>query len=91
VFTSYLGFAQIATVAEDIVEPRRNLPLSMIGSVGLVGVLYVITLLIAGSTFVPETIGAMGETAMMGETAIVEVARVCLGLPLYVATARRAI
>ncbi|MFC7211413.1 APC family permease [Natronoarchaeum sp. GCM10025321] len=73
VFTSYLGFAQIATVAEDIVEPRRNLPLSMIGSVVLVGVLYVITLLIAGSTFVPETIGAMGETA------IVEVARVYLG------------
>jgi len=75
VFTSYLGFAQIATVAEDIVDPDRNLPLSMIGSVVLVGVLYVVTLLIAGSTFAPDVIGPMGETA------IVEVARAYLGVP----------
>ncbi|WP_324756265.1 APC family permease [Haloarcula sp. GH36] len=75
VFTSYLGFAQIATVAEDIVDPDRNLPLSMLGSVILVGVLYVITLLIAGSTFEPSVIGSMGETA------IVEVAREYLGFP----------
>ncbi len=73
VFTSYLGFAQIATIAEDIAEPDRNLPLAMVGSVVLVGVLYVVTLLIAGSTFEPDTIGPMGETA------IVEVARVYLG------------
>lgn len=75
VFTSYLGFAQIATVAEDIVEPDRNLPLSMIGSVALVGVFYVVTLLIAGYTFEPSVIGEMRETA------IVEVARVYLGKP----------
>jgi len=74
VFTSYLGFAQIATVAEDIVEPDRNLPLSMIGSVLLVGVFYVVTLLIAGYTFAPGVIGPMGETA------IVEVAREYLGI-----------
>jgi amino acid transporter len=73
VFTFYLGFAQIATVAEDIVEPDRNLPLSMVGSVVLVGVFYVVTLLIAGYTFEPATIGEMGETA------IVEVARAYLG------------
>ncbi len=73
VFTSYLGFAQIATVAEDIVEPDRNLPLSMVGSVVLVGVFYVVTLLIAGYTFEPDTIGAMGETA------IVNVAEAYLG------------
>mgnify|MGYP000521168769 CR=1 FL=1 len=73
VFTSFLGFAQIATVAEDIVEPDRNLPLSMVGSVLLVGVLYIVTLLIAGSTFEPSVIGPMGETA------IVEVAREYLG------------
>jgi len=74
VFTSFLGFAQIATVAEDIVDPDRNLPLSMVGSVLLVGVLYVVTLLIAGSTFEPSVIEEMGETA------IVEVAREYLGV-----------
>jgi amino acid transporter len=75
VFTSFLGFAQIATVAEDIVEPDRNLPFSMVGSVVLVGILYVITLLIAGSTFEPDVIRQMGETA------IVELAREYLGFP----------
>ena len=75
VFTSYLGFAQIATVAEDIVNPDRNLPLSMVGSVVLVGVLYIVTLLIAGSTFEPSVIGPMGETA------IVEIAREYFGFP----------
>jgi APA family basic amino acid/polyamine antiporter len=73
VFTSYLGFAQIATVGEDIVEPDRNLPLSMVGSVLLVGFLYVVTVFIAGSTFDPSVIGPMGETA------IVEIAREYLG------------
>ena len=73
VFTSYLGFAQIATVAEDIVEPDRNLPLSMLGSVVLVGVFYVVTLLITGYTF------PTGELLEMGETAIVELAREYLG------------
>jgi len=74
VFTSYLGFAQIATVAEDIVDPDRNLPLSMVGSVVLVGVFYIVTLLIAGYTFEPDTI------APMGETAIVNVAQEYLGV-----------
>ncbi len=73
VFTSYLGFAQIATVAEDIVEPDRNLPLSMVGSVIVVGVFYIVTMVIAGYTFEPDVIGSMGETA------IVEVAREYLG------------
>ncbi|SFB81863.1 amino acid/polyamine/organocation transporter, APC superfamily [Halobiforma haloterrestris] len=73
VFTSYLGFAQIATVAEDVVEPDRTLPRSMVGSVLLVGILYVVTILIAASTFDPGTIAGMGETA------IVEVARAYLG------------
>lgn len=74
VFTSYLGFAQIATVAEDIVNPDRNLPLSMVGSVVLVGVFYVVTLLITGYTFPSE------ELLEMGETAIVDVAEEYLGL-----------
>lgn len=73
VFTSYLGFAQIATIAEDIVDPGRNLPISMIGSVLLVAVFYVVTIFIAASTFDVSTMEELGETA------IVEVAREYLG------------
>ncbi|GAA0299605.1 APC family permease [Halarchaeum salinum] len=73
VFTSYLGFAQVATVAGDIKKPGRNLPLAMVGSVLIVGVLYVATIFVATS--------AMGYEALRqaGETAIVNVANQFLG------------
>ncbi len=73
VFTSYLGFAQIATVAGEVKRPERNLPLAMVGSVVLVGLLYVCTIFISTS--------AMGSQALseLGETAIVEVAKTFFG------------
>jgi amino acid transporter len=75
VFTSYLGFAQIATVAGEVKNPSRNLPLSMVGSVVVVGVMYVVTVFVATS--------AVGNDALrgLGETAVVEVARQLLGAP----------
>ncbi|WP_424019045.1 APC family permease [Halorientalis pallida] len=75
VFTSYLGFAQVATVAGDIKDPGRNLPLAMVGSVLIVGVLYVVTIFVATSAFGSERLSTFGETAM------VEVARSFLGGP----------
>jgi amino acid transporter len=79
VFTSYLGFAQVATVAGEIKEPSRNLPLAMIGSVVVVTVFYVVTIFVATSAFGADRLGTFGETAM------VEVAREFLGLPGAVA------
>ncbi|QLG49057.1 APC family permease [Natrinema halophilum] len=73
VFTSYLGFAQVATVAGEMKDPGRNLPLSMVGSVLVVGVLYVVTILVATSAFSSEDLSTFGETAM------VEVGRHYLG------------
>ncbi|WP_280536054.1 APC family permease [Halopenitus sp. POP-27] len=75
VFTSYLGFAQVATVAGDITNPSRNLPLAMVGSVLVVGVFYVVTIFVATSAFGSVRLGEFGETAM------VEVARAFVGLP----------
>jgi amino acid transporter len=74
VFTSYLGFAQVATVAGDLKNPGRNLPLAMVGSVIVVGILYVATIFVATSAF------GSGTLAGFGETAIVEVARAFGGL-----------
>jgi amino acid transporter len=73
VFTSYLGFAQVATVAGDIKEPGRNLPLAMVGSVIVVTVFYIVTIFVATSAFGASALGKFGETAM------VEVAREYLG------------
>jgi APA family basic amino acid/polyamine antiporter len=79
VFTSYLGFAQVATVAGEIKRPGRNLPLAMVGSVLIVTVFYVVTIFVATSAFGADRLGQFGETAM------VEVARDFLGLPGAVA------
>ena len=65
VFTSYLGFVQIATVAGEVKNPGRNLPLSMIGSVLLVGVLYVLTIFIGTSLLGSERLAGLGETAVV--------------------------
>ncbi|WP_276259079.1 APC family permease [Haloglomus litoreum] len=73
VFTSYLGFAQVATVAGDIKQPGRNLPLAMVGSVLIVAVLYVATIFVATSAF------GSARLETFGETAIVEVARNFVG------------
>ncbi|WP_135821953.1 APC family permease [Halostella litorea] len=74
VFTSYLGFAQVATVAGEMKRPSRNLPLAMIGSVLVVTALYVLTIFVATSTFTRDQLGSFGETAM------VEVGRELLGV-----------
>ena len=42
VFVSFLGYAKIATVAEELKNPGRNLPIALLGSVGLVTVVYAI-------------------------------------------------
>ena len=65
VFTSYLGFAQVATVAGDMKDPGRNLPLAMVGSVLIVTVLYVLTIFVATSVFDQAALEAAGETAMV--------------------------
>ncbi|MFC6614643.1 APC family permease [Halopenitus salinus] len=74
VFTSYLGFAQIATVAGEMKRPGRNLPLAMIGSVLVVTVMYVLTILVATNVFDRTQLGQLGETAM------VEIGRELLGV-----------
>ncbi len=75
VFTSYLGFAQVATVAGEMKQPGRNLPLAMIGSVLIVTLLYVLTIFVATDIFTQDRLLEAGETAM------VEVGRQLLGTP----------
>ena len=74
VFTSYLGFAQVATVGGEMKNPGRNLPLAMIGSVMIVAVMYVFTIFVATNIFDRQQLGEFGETAM------VEIGRELLGV-----------
>jgi amino acid transporter len=45
-FVAYCGFGEIASMAEEIREPGRNLPRALLGSVVTVSVLYCLVLLI---------------------------------------------
>jgi len=72
IFVSYLGFVQITSVAEEIKDPGRNLPIAIIGSVVIVTVIYALVLL-AVLAAVPN------EVVAGNDTAVVEVARMLIG------------
>lgn len=61
VFVSFLGFVKIAAVAEEIQDPGRNLPRALIGSVGIVTVLYVVILLVIAGMFPQTVIGEVRD------------------------------
>ena len=64
VFVSYLGFVQITSVAEEIKDPGRNLPLAVIGSVLIVTVVYALFLLVLLAA-VPNELVANNDTAVV--------------------------
>ena len=61
VFVSFLGFVKIAAVAEEIKDPARNLPRTLIGSVVAVTVLYVVIVLVIAGLFEQSTIGEVRD------------------------------
>jgi APA family basic amino acid/polyamine antiporter len=85
VFVSFLGFEIIATVAGEVKEPSRNIPLTMILSVVLVTILYVLVMLVStgvlpykelGNTLVPVSDVAVVYLGPIGVVAIVAAAAI---------------
>ncbi|WIV66387.1 amino acid permease [Natrialbaceae archaeon AArc-T1-2] len=75
VFVSFLGYAKIATVAEELKNPGRNLPLAVIGSVAIVTVIYAI--------LVGLMVGIVPWDILDDETPVSQVAeRTFAGLPV---------
>jgi len=72
IFVSYLGFVQITSVAEEIKDPGRNLPLAVLGSVVIVTVVYALFLVVLLAA-VPT------ELVANNETAVVDAARLLFG------------
>lgn len=59
VFISYLGIVKAASLAEEVHDPSRNLPLGILASVAVVTVLYVGTMLVVtGVLPIPEIAAA---------------------------------
>jgi amino acid transporter len=56
VFVSYAGVTQIVSVAEEIDNPERNIPLGMIGSLAFTTSLYVLMVIVMVGVEAPEVI-----------------------------------
>lgn len=72
VFVSFLGFAKITTVAEEIKNPGRNLPLAIIGSVAIVTVMYAIIMVVLMGVINWDVLGA-------SKTPVLDVAEIAFG------------
>ena len=83
VYVSYAGVTKIASVAEEIEDPSRNIPLGMLGSLFFTGGLYVLIVWVLVGVLPVNEAGSLGNIAIPGaEDAIVaEAGRILLGTP----------
>ncbi|WP_137283692.1 amino acid permease [Halorussus salinisoli] len=84
VFVSYAGVTKIASVAEEVENPGRNIPLGILGSLGFTTVLYVL--------IVAVVVGIVpGEELSGSLTPMADAAQVALAEPGVVAVVAAAI
>lgn len=83
VYVSYAGVTKIASVAEEIEKPSRNIPLGMLGSLFFTGALYVLIVWVLVGVLPVNEAGGLANIGIPGaEDAIVaEAGRLLLGTP----------
>ena len=94
VFISYGGLTKIASVAEEVKNPGRNIPLSMISALIVVSLIYVLAVFVTVGVVGPELINADGiptrtplsdsATLFMGEFGQIMLA--CAAILAFVST-----
>ena len=84
VFVSYAGVTKVASVAEEIENPGRNIPLGILGSLGFTTALYVLVVLVL--------VGVSHHLDLAGSvTPIADVAEMTLAQPGVIAVVTAAI
>jgi amino acid transporter/nucleotide-binding universal stress UspA family protein len=76
-FVTFMGFAEIAAVSEEIKNPDRNLPLAVVGSVVIVTVVYCLV------EFCVVGLLRYDDPRMAAETILMEMARMLMGRTGY--------
>ncbi len=71
-FVTFLGFAEIAAISEEIRNPARNLPLALVGSVIMVTIVY------CAVVFCILGLRKYSDPNMANETVLMDLARVLL-------------
>jgi amino acid transporter/nucleotide-binding universal stress UspA family protein len=72
-FVTFMGFAEIAAVSEEIKNPDRNLPLAVVGSVVIVTIVY------CAVEFCVVGIMRYDDPGMATETVLMDMARILMG------------
>ncbi len=73
IFFAYVGFDAVSTAAEETKNPQRNVPIGLIGSLGICTVFYLLVAAGAIGTLGSQPIsGAAGEVIHPGTTAFAE-------------------
>lgn len=57
-FYAFIGFEDLVNVAEEVKEPRRNLPLAILVAVCFTGLIYILVAWVATAVLAPETLAA---------------------------------
>jgi amino acid transporter len=79
VFVSYAGVTKVASVAEEVEDPGRNIPLGILGSLAFTTVLYVVIVTVLVGVTDPGTVAgsltpvAVAAEATLGEAGVVVV------------------
>jgi amino acid transporter len=73
VYVSYAGVTKVASIAEEIEDPDRNIPLGMLGSLGVTTLLYVlIVFVIVGAAPAGELAGSVTPVADVAGSTLVQ-------------------
>jgi amino acid transporter/mannitol/fructose-specific phosphotransferase system IIA component (Ntr-type) len=76
IFISFGGLLKVANISEEVKNPRRNLPLGMIGAIVIVTILYVLMIIVMTGTLEP---GQFSNST----TPVADSARITMGKPGY--------
>jgi basic amino acid/polyamine antiporter, APA family len=77
IFISFGGLLKVATVSEEVIIPKRNIPLGIISSVVVVTIIYTLIVIIITGTLDPSIF----ENSL---TPVADSARVIMGSPGYI-------
>ena len=73
IFFAYVGFDAVSTAAEETKNPQRNVPIGLIGSLGICTVFYLLVAAgVIGSVGAQPVFGAGGEPLAPGSLALTE-------------------
>ena len=73
VYVSYAGVTKVASVAEEVENPDRNIPLGLIGSLGFTTLLYVLVVtVIVGAAPTAELAGSSTPVADVADSSLIQ-------------------